>query len=132
MSSAQQLAGFYRAYIDCLNARDWDRLGDFVAVDVTHNARPLGLDGYRAMPCQDYRDIADLRFDIELLVCEGASIASRLRFDCSPVGTFLGLPVNGRRVCFAENVFYELHQGRIARVWSVLDKTAIEVQLGAS
>lgn len=125
----RELADFYDAYLACLNARDWACLGDFVGREVMHNARPLGLAGYRQMLEQDYRDIPDLRFCVERLVCEGNTLAARLHFDCHPAGTFLNLPVNGRRVCFAENVFYELENGRIAHVWSVLDKAAIEQQL---
>ena len=30
---------------------------------------------------------------------------------------------------FAENVFYEVRNGKIAQVWSVIDKAAIEAQL---
>jgi|SRR5271157_3576583 len=48
---------------------------------------------------------------------------------CSPKGKFLGLIVNGRRVSFAENVFYEFKLSKIASVWSVIDKAAIEAQL---
>ncbi|MDE3175937.1 MAG: ester cyclase, partial [Pseudomonadota bacterium] len=51
------------------------------------------------------------------------------RFDCAPRAVFLGLPVNGRRVLFAENVFYRFNGDRIAEVWSVVDKAAIEAQL---
>ncbi|TIR46278.1 MAG: ester cyclase, partial [Mesorhizobium sp.] len=39
------------------------------------------------------------------------------------------LAVNGRRVTFAENVFYEIQDGRIREVWSVIDKAAIQAQL---
>ncbi len=42
---------------------------------------------------------------------------------------FLGLPANGRRVTFCENVFYEFQNGRVRRVWSVIDKAALEAQL---
>ena len=56
-------------------------------------------------------------------------MASRLEFDLSPSGEFLGLPVNGKRVKFSENVFYEYEGSKIAKVWSVLDKAAIEAQL---
>ena len=42
---------------------------------------------------------------------------------------FLGLPINGKRVVFAENVFYQFRSERIAEVWSVIDKAAIEAQL---
>jgi hypothetical protein len=42
---------------------------------------------------------------------------------------FLGLSVNGRMVSFAENVFYEFRRSKIASVWSIIDKSAIEGQL---
>ncbi len=124
-----ELMDIYRAYIALLNAQDWGALGGFVAEDVEHNGRRFGLAGYRAMLEQDFRAIPDLRFEIALLVVDPPQIAARLAFDCSPKGTFLGLPVNGRRVAFAENVFYAFEGGRIARVWSVIDKSAIEAQL---
>ncbi|MCR4465724.1 MULTISPECIES: ester cyclase [unclassified Burkholderia] len=124
-----ELAMHYRAYIDCLNRQDWPALGRYVADNVIHNDRPLGLAGYRAMLEQDFRDIPDLHFEVRLLVCEPPRIACRLRFACAPKGTFMGLAVDGTRVTFAENVFYEFHDGRIRQVWSVIDKAAIEAQL---
>ncbi|TWB04070.1 ester cyclase [Bradyrhizobium stylosanthis] len=127
--TGDDLANLYRAYIACLNRQDWPALGQFVHDDVAHNARPLGLTGYRTMLEQDFREIPDLRFNIELLISEPPRIAARLKFDCTPVGTFLGLAVNGRRVSFCENVFYEFRDGKIRQVWSVIDKAAIEAQL---
>jgi len=41
----------------------------------------------------------------------------------------LGLPLNGRTVTFAENIFYEFEDSKIKKAWSVIDKTAIEAQL---
>jgi predicted ester cyclase len=78
---------------------------------------------------RDFREIPDLRFNVALLISDPPNIAARLKFDCSPVGTFLGLAVNGRRVSFCENVFYEFRDGKIRQVWSVIDKAAIEAQL---
>lgn len=46
----------YERYIACLNARAWEALGDFVAADVVHNGRLLGVDGYRAMLEENCRD----------------------------------------------------------------------------
>ena len=43
----------------------------------------------------------------------------------------MGLPVNGKRVSFTENVFYEFREGKIYAVWSVIDKAAIEGQVFA-
>ena len=124
-----ELADIYRAYIACLNRQDWRALGQYVHEDVTHNARTLGLSGYRAMLEQDFRDIPDLQFNVDLLIADPPHIAARLKFDCTPVGTFLGLAVNGKRVSFCENVFYEFQHGKIRQVWSIVDKAAIEAQL---
>lgn len=124
-----ELAAHYLAYLDCLNRQDWEALGDFVAGDATHNGRPLGLGGYRAMLERDYRAIPDLRFKVGLLVCDPPYVAARLDFECTPVGAFLGLPVNGRRVRFTEHVFYSFRDARISDVKSLLDRSAIEAQL---
>lgn len=123
------LADLYRSYIACLNRQDWPTLGRYVHDEVSYNDRRVGLAGYRAMLERDFRQIPDLHFDIQLLVSDPPVIASRLRFDCSPSGEFLGLALEGRRVSFSENVFYEIRDGTIAQVWSVIDKTAIEAQL---
>ena len=116
-------------YIACLNGQDWAKLGQFVGDDVHYNGRRIGLSGYRAMLEKDFREIPDLSFNIQLLVSDPPHIASRLAFACAPKGKFLGLDVNGKRVSFAENVFYEFRNGKIAQVWSVIDKAAIEAQL---
>jgi len=124
-----ELATTYRDYIACLNAQDWPRLGLFVAHDVVHNGRQFGLEGYRGMLEDDFREIPDLRFDVELVTCDPPNVAARLAFDCTPTGQFQMLPVNGKRITFAETVFYEFRDGKIAQVWSVIDKAGIEAQL---
>ena len=127
--SATDLPALYRDYIDCLNRQDWSTLDRFVHEDAVYNGQRFGVSKYREMLERDFDAIPDLHFAIQLLVCEPPRIASRLRFDCTPRGTFLGLAVDGKRVSFAENVFYEFRGGRIAEVWSVIDKAAIEAQL---
>ncbi|SAL83990.1 SnoaL-like polyketide cyclase [Caballeronia choica] len=123
------LSDIYRNYIACLNQQDWPRLEQFVRDDVHYNGQRIGLSGYREMLERDFREIPDLQFNIELLVSDPLFIASRLHFTCAPTGTFLGLPVNGKKVSFAENVFYRFREGKIEQVWSVIDKAAIETQL---
>jgi predicted ester cyclase len=123
------LPGIYRNYIACLNQQDWQNLARFVHDDVDYNGERIGLSCYRAMLEQDFRAIPDLYFDIQLLISEPPRVASRLGFDCTPKGLLFGFPVNGKRVSFTENVFYEFLDQRIARVWSVIDKAAIEAQL---
>ena len=123
------LAEIYRGYIACLNQQDWAKLDQFVHDDVSRNGERLGLSGYRKMLENDFFEIPDLHFNIGLLISDLPHIASRLQFDCRPKEEFLGLDVMGRRVSFAENVFYEFRSEKIWQVWSVIDKAAIEAQL---
>ncbi|ACI57898.1 protein of unknown function DUF1486 (plasmid) [Rhizobium leguminosarum bv. trifolii WSM2304] len=118
----------YERYIACLNARVWKGLGEFVADDVVHNGRLLGVDGYRAMLEENCREIPDLYFHVDLVVANESHVASRIRFDCAPINEFLGVPVHGKRVVFHEHAFYTLRKAKIAEVFSVIDKTAIEAQ----
>ena len=123
------LSAIYRDYIDCLNERDLPRLNQFVHCEVQYNGQQIGLAGYRRLLEKDFSEIPDLHFNIQLLVADSAYVASRLTFDCSPRQKFLGLDVNGKRVSFTENVFYEFEREKIRRVWSVIDKAAIEDQI---
>ncbi len=119
----------YIAYIECLNKREIKNLGRFIHEDVYYNHQQIGLSGYQQMLEQNFIDIPDLYFNVELLICDEQFLASRLMFDCSPKGIFLGLPINGKRVSFSENVFYKLNGQKIENVLSVIDKAAIEKQL---
>ena len=123
------LSDVYRGYIACLNKQDWPKLEQFVHDDVYYNGQPIGIGGYREMLERDFDEIPDLSFDIQLLISDPPYLASRLGFDCTPKGKFLGLHVNGKRVSFTENVFYEFRREKIEQVWSVIDKAAIEAQL---
>src|SRR5690242_8950626 len=127
--SKTDLSDIYRDYIACLNNQDWPRLGHFVRDEVNYNGQKIGLSGYREMLERDFSEIPDLCFNIQLLISDPPYIASRLRFDCAPRWMFLGLPVNGKRVSFTENVFYEFQGEKIGQVWSIIDKAAIEAQL---
>jgi predicted ester cyclase len=123
------LSVVYRGYIACLDKQNWSKLEQFVHDDVQYNEQQIGIVGYREMLERDFYEIPDLHFDIQLLISDPPYIASRLRFNCTPKGTFLGLHVNGKRVSFTENVFYGFRGEKIAQVWSVIDKAAIEAQL---
>ena len=120
------LAARYRSYLECLNGRAWPDLGLHASDDVVYNDETVRLAGYRSM-----RNATRTRSPIcvhpGLLVVQPPYVAVRLEF-ISPRGRFLNLGVNGRRGSFTENVFYR-YQTRIAQVWSVIDKAAVERQL---
>src|SRR4051812_38024455 len=100
----------YRHYIACLNKQDSPKLGQFHPDQADYNGQRIRISGYREMLERDFYEIPDLYFDIQLLISDPPYIASRLRFDCTPRGKFLGLAVNGKKVSFTENVFYEFRR----------------------
>jgi predicted ester cyclase len=126
----QELERTYRDYIDALNDRRFEDLQEFVHDRLVYNDESITRDQYAAMLAGDVRAIPDLHYDIDLLVVDDHQVSARLWFDCRPQGTFLEISVDGRRVSFAEHVFYRLHEGRIDRVWSLLDREAIRAQVG--
>lgn len=125
----EQIATHYQDYIACLNRRDWNSLSNFVHDDVRHNGHLLGLSGYLKLLQTNVQEIPDLRFEIGMLVANPPQIAARLLFDCTPTGVFMDLPINGRKVAFAEHAFYGYRDDKIWDVRSVIDKAAIEAQL---
>lgn len=124
-----EITDCYRGYIACLNSQNWPELGRFVHTEVHYNGAFIGLDGYRRMLEEDFRAIPDLHFYVGLLVAEPPHVAAQLRFDCTPIAELFGFAVNGKRVAFTENVFYEFGEGKIKNVWSVIDKAAVGDQL---
>jgi len=125
---AVDLAEIYRDYLACLNDRRWPALGEYVADDVVHNGRALGLGGYRAMLEADTHAIPDLEFVPEILLADERVVSCRLVFQCTPRHAFLGFEPTGQRVSFTEHVFYRFDDRRIGEVWSLIDRDTIRQQ----
>ncbi|WP_373011205.1 ester cyclase [Mucilaginibacter sp.] len=71
----------------------------------------------------------DLQFKIDFIVASENQVASRLIFHCTPKAEFKGIPVNGRKVLFAEHVFYKLLDDKISEVSLLIDTDAIRAQI---
>ncbi|GAY17733.1 ester cyclase [Mycobacterium sp. shizuoka-1] len=123
------LLTIYRDYLRCLNARRWDELSRFVSDEVVHNGVRLRLSGYRAMLESDTDATPDLQFVPEILIADDRVVSCRLFFRCTPQRAFLGFEPTGGQVSFAEHAFYRFEDGRIAEVWSVIDKEAVREQI---
>jgi predicted ester cyclase len=119
----------YRSYIAALNERRFDDLEGFVQDRLTYNGHPWSRERYRSLLADNAANIAGLRYEIQLLVAGPDHVAARLWFDCMPRHEFLGIDVGGRRVAFAEHVFYRFREGRIEHVWSLIDTDAVRRQV---
>ncbi len=125
-----KLAERYRAYIAALNERPVGALEPFVNEAVVYNGERKSRAEYRGLIEDSIAAAPDLKFRIGLLVVEGDMVSAKLDFDCTPRGDFIGLQGDGRRVSFAEHVFYRFSEGKIAEVWSLIDRWTVAEQLG--
>lgn len=123
------LERIYRAYLDALNERRLDDLAEFVHDQLVYNDRTISRQEYAQLLAEDVQNIPDLRFTIDLCVATDDVVACRLWFDCTPEHEFAGIAPSGRRVAFAEHVFYRFRAGRIAQVWSLIDTEAVREQM---
>ncbi len=123
------LKSTYLAYLAVLNERRFGDLDGFVEDTLTYNDARLTRQEYADLIAADTRAIPDLHFDAQLLLADVDTIACRLWFHCTPTEVFLGLAPTGRLISFAEHVFYRFRGGRIAQVWSVIDRDAVATQL---
>jgi steroid delta-isomerase-like uncharacterized protein len=119
----------YRSYLSALNERQLDRLAEFVHDEITYNDVPMSRADYQDLIARHIAAVPDMFFAIDLLVVRADHVACRIAFDCTPHAEFLGLPPTGRTVSFCEHVFYRFREGRIERVWSLLDMDTIRKQL---
>ncbi|KAM3561438.1 hypothetical protein ARSEF4850_003221 [Beauveria asiatica] len=101
------LRSFYADYIDSIN---------------TGTLR----DGF-----EDFEEISGLRFTIERLIVneETQQGAARLAFTSEPTKNFRGIVPTGNPVSFGERAFYQLEEGRIKQVWSLLDLAAYQASI---
>lgn len=122
----------YRSYLDALNDRRLDDLVHYVQDEVSYNGETLTRRQYQDLIAADIIAIPDLIFDAHIIIASADHVACRLVFNCTPQHQFLGFSPNGERLSFAEHVFYHFRDGRIAAVWSLIDRRAIDAQLRRS
>lgn len=126
------LRQFYTKYIDSINSLTMEAtFGSFCQDAVTHNNHRYKRDEYREMIESSFEEISGLHFTIERLLVnhQTQQVAARLAFTGVPTKEFRGIQPTGKGVIFSEHAFYQLEQGKIKQVWSLLDLEAYRVSI---
>lgn len=124
-----ELEATYRAYLTALNDRRLDDLVRFVHDELIYNGNTMTRRQYRDLIAGDIAAVPDLFFDAQIVVAADDRVACRILFDCTPQREFLGFSPGDQRLTFAEHVFYDFRDGRIAAVSSLIDRYTIQEQL---
>ncbi|OAA69803.1 Polyketide cyclase, SnoaL-like protein [Cordyceps fumosorosea ARSEF 2679] len=128
-AKTSDLRRFYTEYIDSINTLTMHAHFERFCQDfITHNYISYGRDEYRAMIESSFEEISGLHFTIKSLIVneEAQQIAARLGFTGVPIKEFRGIAPTGNAVRFSEHAFYQLEEGRIKQVWSLLDLAAYQ------
>ncbi|KAI0883494.1 SnoaL-domain-containing protein [Annulohypoxylon maeteangense] len=130
--SAGELEETYRRYIGCINKQTMETdLHRFCHPQAIHNTKTLTRDQYRLLIQEARTAVPDIVFGPRTVIVDERSqlVAARLEFTGTPVGIMAGAKPNGRGVSFSEHVTYLFEEGKIARVWSIVDWESYRRQL---
>ena len=90
------------------------------------------LDVYQDLIAANITSNPDLNFDPQIIIASADHVACRLSSSAQRSTNFWDTPRTANGSAFAEHVFDRFPDGRIAAVWSLIDRPAIEAQLRRS
>ncbi|KAI0481767.1 hypothetical protein F4859DRAFT_512902 [Xylaria cf. heliscus] len=130
--SAQALETIYRGHISCINGRTMQSgLAVSCHPHVIHDARRLSQEEYRFLIQELLTAIPDVELRIDEIVVDQSlqRAAVRLVLSGTPTGKLFGVEPNGCSVRFYEFATYFFLDGKIDRIWSIVDWDSYRKQL---
>ncbi|SRR5581483_12202800 len=117
------------------------RGGDQATIDalcdpdvVDHNPAPdhePTLDGFKHKVAYMCSLFPDLREDLQDIVADGDTVATRWLLTGSLQQDYMGIPASGQKISVEGMNFYRLRDGRVTDIWTQFDGVAMMQQLGA-
>jgi predicted ester cyclase len=124
MPQRDDLADFYRRYLDRCNDHRFDTMGEFVADDVTGTGSTDGLSGYISGQSSLIDAFPDYRWELQQIVIDGPWLAVRLYGSGTHTGApFRTIPATGRFIRTQELAFYRIADDKIVESWGDLGST---------
>ena len=124
------------AFVDAVNAQDWDALDGLVSPDFVRHSDAAGEPGVRSRDDlkwflrNEYLTFPDARETVEDLVAEGDRVAARHLLAGTQTGPFGDHAPTGRPVRIGYLAVYRLEAGRLVEAWAEWDNLAAFAQMG--
>lgn len=125
----EQLADFYRSYIQCWNDRRLDELLGYVADDVHVNGTEQNPERYVAAMDEIFAAFPDFHWDLQHLLIDDDWISAHFTVTGTHSAPYLGVPTTGRTISTQELAVYRIYDGKIAEVWGTADNLTVLNQL---
>ena len=113
-----------RRFVQAINRSDVELLDAAIQPDVVLPPdMPDGLQGREALVAhiREMPDLFESTLTIADEIAEGDKVAARLAIRGRQVGEFQGRAANGQELSIAEHMIAQFRDGRIARIWRVVD-----------
>ncbi|KAI6248771.1 hypothetical protein HI914_02953 [Erysiphe necator] len=130
-STSNQKASFL-AYIETLNTHKPQTpldLSNFMQPLIVVNNETYTLSEYETSLLNLMNAAPDFHISVQKLIAEGSTIATRFLVTCTPEQLYMGFSPNGKRIEYAEHVFYRFCGKKCCEISALIDIKAVESQL---
>ncbi len=133
---SEQNKSLIRAFVEAINAQDWERVLGLLATDFKRHSTAAGepavnsaegLVGFLQTEFVTFPDASESLLD---LIAEGDKVAARHRFRGTQLGPIAGFPPSGKTLEATYLAIYRVEDQRIAEAWAEWDNLAVLRQLG--
>lgn len=129
--SDTSLKDWYLRYVAALDARELDRMDEFIADDVVLNGEPGTRDDVIEVMKYNLDAVPDLHWEVEELLFDRDRIAVRATNTGTPVKEWLGVPPSGASFEITEYAIYKVEDGRFVQMTALHDSSDLLRQLAA-
>lgn len=107
-----------------------DSIADSVVFHYAGSSRELSREQMGAMVLRWREAFPDLSMNIDDIIAEGNTVATRLTLSGTHEGVWAGSEPTGRRVSMALTMFFRFEDGRMVELWESDDQIGFRKQLG--
>jgi predicted ester cyclase len=127
--SEADLRNFYERYIEALNARQFDRMDEFVHDSIVMHSEPSSRAALVAQLNSIVDAVPDFHWETQELALNGDSLAARLVNTGTPAKEWLGAAPTGKSIEIVEYAIYKVRDGRFLHMSAIHDAEALRKQL---
>lgn len=127
--SDTDLRDFYERYVEALNAREFDRMDEFVHESIIMHSEPSSRGALVAQLNSIVDAVPDFHWEVQELAINGDSIAVRAINTGTPTKEWLGAAPTGKSIEIVEYAIYRVHDGKFLHMSAVHDAETMQKQL---
>ena len=123
---------FFRSYVAALNARDFDKMDQFVADEVSLNNQPGTRDAVVAAQKSIVDAVPNFHWVVQEFLVDGDRAAVRAVNTGTPVKEWLGVAPTGASFKIVEYAIYTIRDGRFVEMTFLMDSADAKRQLNGA